>query len=116
MKSNQPKKKRAVTLVELIVVIALISIITAALAVNYRGSLDAGKQFKKKQAAQRIVNILDIKIGDGTPMQEVVDNWNNHVRESPLGGAKFADETLNEFHPTIIKDEKTQQDIVHVPH
>lgn len=92
MKTKQKRQKRAVTLVELIVVIALITIITAALAYNYRGSLNEGKVFKTKQNIERVKNILEIKIGEGKSAEEVVGDWRNIVKSSPLGGDKHIED------------------------
>ena len=60
------KKKRAVTLLEMMVVIFLIGIITTVIGFNMRGSLEEGKAFKSKQGAERLADILNLQIAKST--------------------------------------------------
>ncbi len=87
-KQSKKQKKRAVTLIEMIVVMMLIAIITGALAYNYNASLTEGKAFKTKEGIARIKTILSIAMvdnSDATP-EEVVNNWQTHVTNSPMAG------------------------------
>lgn len=52
------KKKRPVTLIEIMIVIMLIGLIGGALAFNMRGSVDKGKIFKSEQNATRVYDAL----------------------------------------------------------
>jgi type II secretory pathway pseudopilin PulG len=55
---KQKRKKRAVTLVEIMIVIFLIGLIGGALAFNMRGSMDQGRVFKSQQNCQRVQEAL----------------------------------------------------------
>jgi hypothetical protein len=72
------KKKRSVTLIEIMIVIMLIGLIGGALAFNMRGSVDKGKIFKSEQNAARVYDALmmasamgDFKLDDCADMQKV---------------------------------------------
>lgn len=80
------KKKRSITLIELLIVILLIGMIGGALAFNMKGSLDKGKKFKSEEGIRTIQDILLLEVAQGVPMTEVVEKWETKVRESPLAG------------------------------
>ena len=84
MKNQNQWKKKAVTLIEMIVVMLLIAMITGALAYNYNASLNEGKAFKTKEAISRIKTILALELAEN-PERDVSD-WKQIVTESPLGG------------------------------
>lgn len=72
------KKKRAVTLIEIMIVIMLIGLIGGALAFNMRGSVDKGKIFKSEQNAARVYDALmmasasgDFNLSDHGNMEKV---------------------------------------------
>ncbi len=79
------KKKRFVTLIEIMIVILLIGIIGGALAFNMRGSLDHGRKFKTEQNAKRVHDILEMEYAKGLkPGSEIAADWEKLVCESPL--------------------------------
>ncbi|MDR3624171.1 MAG: type II secretion system protein [Chlamydiales bacterium] len=80
------KRKSAVTMIEIMIVIFLIGIIGGVLAYNFKGSLDKGKEFKSKEGADRIHNILMLAVAEGTDIEEVKKDWEAFVRKSPLAG------------------------------
>ena len=51
---RQCEKKTAVTLIEMIVVMALIAMITSAVAYNYPGSLEKGRAFKTQELCSKV--------------------------------------------------------------
>lgn len=53
-------KKRAVTLVEMMIVISLIAIIGGVLSYNLTGALDKGRAFKTQQAQNQIREALQL--------------------------------------------------------
>jgi prepilin-type N-terminal cleavage/methylation domain-containing protein len=59
------RKKRAVTLIEIMIVILLIGLIGGALAFNMRGSLDKGRQFKTDQNIARVYDALMMAYATG---------------------------------------------------
>lgn len=94
------KNKRAITLIEIIIVITLISIIGSALAINMRGSLDKGRAFKTEQNAEKIKSILTLAMEDeGRTLAEVIADWENYVRASPFvkGDVVLKDGWSNKF-------------------
>lgn len=75
---HKKKKKRAVTLIEIMIVIMLIGLIGGALAFNMRGSVDKGKIFKSEQNAARVYDALmmasasgDFKLEDCTDTDKI---------------------------------------------
>jgi type II secretory pathway pseudopilin PulG len=67
---KKKKKKGAITLLEIMIVIFLIGLIGSVIGVNMKGSMDKGRAFKTKQAAQRIHDILLLSIAEGTETPE----------------------------------------------
>ncbi|NGX54871.1 MAG: hypothetical protein KR126chlam2_00491 [Chlamydiae bacterium] len=83
--TRKKKKKRAVTLIEIMIVIMLISLIGGALAFNMRGSMDQGRAFKSEQNIARVRDILLMADADGNlSTEEVVEKWQFFVGKSPL--------------------------------
>lgn len=78
------KKKRSITLIEIIIVMILIASITGALAYNYKKSLDQGRKFRAEQAISRIQTALDMEVAEGNPIQDVVTQWQAVIQKSPL--------------------------------
>ncbi|MEI6531226.1 MAG: prepilin-type N-terminal cleavage/methylation domain-containing protein [Chlamydiota bacterium] len=83
------KKKRSVTLIELLIVILLIGVIGGALAFNMKGSLDKGKVFKTEEGIRSIKDILELEMATtGKSLADVTeaDAWKSIVLASPLAG------------------------------
>lgn len=80
------KKKRAITLIELLIVILLIGIIGGALAFNMKGSLNKGKVFKTEEGMRTIKDILLLEVAQGKTLEDAATNWQACVRASPLVG------------------------------
>jgi prepilin-type N-terminal cleavage/methylation domain-containing protein len=105
------KKKRAVTLIEIMIVILLIGLIGGALAFNMRGSMDEGKIFKTKQNISRIEDILTLAAAStGESESEIAKNWEWHVKKSPL--AKGEETTKDGWNTKFKVEEKDGQFIV----
>ncbi|MBS0654348.1 MAG: type II secretion system protein [Verrucomicrobia bacterium] len=85
---NKTRKKRAITLIEMIVVMLLIAMITGGIAYNYNSTLNEGKVFKTKEGMSRIKTILALAIAENPeiPPRDIVSNWANYVTNSPLAG------------------------------
>ncbi len=73
------KKKRPITLLEIMIVIFLIGLIGGVVGYNMKGSLDEGKAFKSKEGAAKIENILNLQIASG---------WDPAVLQDPQGVAR----------------------------
>ena len=79
------KKKRAITLIEIMIVILLIGIIGGALAFNMRGSMDQGKAFKTEQNILRVQDLLLLECAQsGVEPSALVGKWEEVVAQSAL--------------------------------
>lgn len=79
------QRKKAVTLIEIMIVILLIGLIGGALAFNMRGSLDKGKVFKTEATQARVYDILMLKAAESNAtLEEIVEHWVDHVNQSSL--------------------------------
>lgn len=79
------KKRRAITLIEMIVVMLLIATITGAIAYNYKESLNQGKVFKTKEGVSRIETILNLALAERPEeADQILNNWQDEVSRSPL--------------------------------
>jgi len=58
------KKRYAMTLLEIMVVVLLIGLIGSVVGVNLKKSLDKGKYFKSTQAAERVKDILMLRAAE----------------------------------------------------
>lgn len=55
-------KKRAITLVEIMIVIVIIGLIGSVIGYNMKGSLDEGKAFKSEQGSKQVYDYLTMQI------------------------------------------------------
>lgn len=79
------KKRRCVTMVEMLIVIALIGIIGGALAYNLGGGLRKGQEFRTEQGKKRLKNILYYEIYERMRDPAVVaESWIEYVEGSSL--------------------------------
>ena len=78
------KKKRHLTLIEVMIVIVLIGLIGSVVAYNLRGSLEEGKIFKTQQGGAQVYNILALEVAKGNAITDVQANWQKTIEESPL--------------------------------
>ena len=76
-------KKRAITLIEIMIVMFLIAMITGVVAYNYRGSLDEGKLFKTKAGKEKLETILTLYQAEH-PEVDIEAHWQDIVRQSLL--------------------------------
>ena len=60
------KKKRAITLLEIMIVILLIGLIGGVVSYNLKGTLDKGKAFASKEGAKKLEDILNLEIQQGS--------------------------------------------------
>lgn len=78
------KKKRFITLLEIMIVILLIGIISSVVGYNVKGSLDKGKVFKTEQAQVQIRELLLLETAKGANIDDVVKNPAKYLKESGL--------------------------------
>jgi len=56
------KKKRPLTLIEIMVVLFIITIITSVIGVNMKGTMKEGKAFKSEKGSKQVYDILTLEI------------------------------------------------------
>lgn len=79
------RKKRAVTLIEIMIVILLIGLIGGALAFNMRGSMDKGRVFKTEQNISRVYDALMMEYAKGErDLSEIVQDKENILKSCPF--------------------------------
>jgi type II secretory pathway pseudopilin PulG len=92
MKKNQRKGRRAITLIEIMIVIFLIGIIGGTLAFNMRGSMDQGRAFKTEQTIARVHDILMLEYASTDKnLDEIAKEWKDILSKSPLVNNKGKD-------------------------
>lgn len=84
MRRVYEKKKRPLTLLEIMIVILLIGLIGSVIGFNMKGSLDEGKAFKTRQAQEQIKDIFMLEIARGTSMDEVLADQERYLEASGL--------------------------------
>lgn len=77
------KKRHALTLVEIMLVIVLIGVVGGALAFNLKGALDHGRGFKTKEIKKKIDAIVNIAAAEKDD-SDILSTWSQIVSESPL--------------------------------
>lgn len=78
------KKRRYITLIEMMIVMFLIALIVGVLAYNYGGSLDEGKAFKTKMAIEKVSTILNLEAARNPQFMNDTSSWQAVVKASPL--------------------------------
>jgi general secretion pathway protein G len=66
------RKKRAITLLEIMIVILLIGLIGGVVSYNLKGTLDKGKAFASKEGAKKLEDILNLEIQQGPRTAEEI--------------------------------------------
>lgn len=89
------RKKQAVTLIEIMIVILLIGLIGGALAYNMLGSLDEGRAFKTRQNIEKLHDVLMLEYATGSKdLDAVVNDWQEVVKKSPLVSKKHQNDLI----------------------
>lgn len=78
------RKKRTLTLIEIMIVIVLIGLIGSVIGVNMKGSMDKGRAFKTEQAIQQIEDIFNLELAQGTSVDYIMANKVEVLRDSGL--------------------------------
>lgn len=78
------KKKRTLTLLEIMIVIVLIGLIGSVIGRNMMGSMDEGKAFKTRQARDQIKDILTLEVARGATMDQVIATPKTYLENSGL--------------------------------
>jgi type II secretory pathway pseudopilin PulG len=78
------RKKRYITLMEIMIVILLIGIITSVIGYNVKGSLNKAKIFKTKQAQSQIKDLLLLEVANGASIDDVIKDPKKYLDNSGL--------------------------------
>ncbi len=110
---EKKRKKRSLTLLEMMVVIFLIGLIGSVVGVNMKKSMDKAKEFRTQNAKRQIEEIIGLEIakGDKTP-EEILSNPEYYIRQSGL--VRDAKKTLADGwgKPFIIADDEDKGEVV----
>ena len=66
------KKKRALTLLEIIIVIFLITLITGAIGYSMKGTLDKGRVFRTEQAIEQLRDLFLMCLSEGESGEAII--------------------------------------------
>ena len=90
-------KKQFMTLIEIMIVMALIGIIGGVLIYNFRGSIDKGKEFVTTQRAKQIKHILTIEALESSKnLSEIKSEWQELVENTNLIDPGVKEEILKD--------------------
>lgn len=78
------KKRFALTLIEIMIVIVLIGLIGSVIGANMKGSLDEGRAFKTKYAMEQIKDILMLEVAKGPSIEAVVAEKEKYLANSGM--------------------------------
>lgn len=104
------RKKRALTLLEIMIVIFLITLITGAIGYNMKGTLDRGRAFRTEQASEQLHDLLLICLEEGVKGEELANAPSSFLKKYNL--AKNSDKLVLDGwgEKFIIKFNKNQND------
>jgi len=81
----QKKKRKFITLIEIVIVMFLIAMITGVIAYNYTGTLEKGKAFKTEMGIERLTTVLNLYAAEHPSFVENIEGkWKDAVTTSPL--------------------------------
>ena len=66
--------KKALTLIEVMIVICIIGIIGSVIGYNMKGSLDEGRSFKSEQGSKQVYDLLMLSVANGESIDEIIEN------------------------------------------
>ncbi len=76
--------KRAITLLEMMIVIFIIGIIGSVVGYSMKGSLNEGRAFKSEQGSKQVYDILMLSLANGSNMNQIVKSPEALLSESGL--------------------------------
>ena len=87
-------KKKAITLIEILIVLFLISLIGGVIGYNVKGSMKKGREFKTNQAKSRLEDILELSLQEGMDPEAFLKDKSKVLKE--YGMAKDPDSLLKD--------------------
>ncbi len=106
-------KKRAMTLLEIMIVIFLIGMITSVIGYNMKGSIDKGKVFKTEESQKQIRDLLLLEaVKSSKSLEEISKNPRRYLEDS--GMPKNVDKLLKDGwgDPFLIEPTSDKKDLV----
>jgi len=105
-------KKRALTLLEIMIVICLITLITGVIGYNMKGSLDKGKAFRTEQARDQLRDMLLLALSEGTKMENILQSPKDTLKN--LGLARDPDNLVKDGwnEDFLIRANKNKNDFI----
>jgi prepilin-type N-terminal cleavage/methylation domain-containing protein len=101
--------RRAMTLIEIIIVIFLIGLIAGVIGYNLTGTLEKGKAFATEQGMKRLHETLELAISEKPELLDNIETeWQNVVKNSPYvkdPNAIIHDGWGTEFDVTVENDQ-----------
>ncbi len=77
-------KKRAITLLEMMIVIFIIGIIGSVVGYSMKGSLNEGRAFKSEQGSKQVYDLLMLSIANGRSLSQVIKAPETYLSETGL--------------------------------
>ena len=79
-------KKRAITLLEMMIVIFIIGIIGSVVGYSMKGSLNEARAFKSEQGSKQVYDILMLSLANGGSLTQMIKSAEMVLEESGLVG------------------------------
>jgi general secretion pathway protein G len=116
------RKKRAITLLEIMIVILLIGLIGGVVSYNLKGTLDKGKAFRTEQGMKKLEDILNMELQMGSStaadLQGRTDTKEEKIISSLQRSGLISAKEVKKFirdgwgHPYLIKKVRGNNEVV----
>lgn len=77
-------KKRALTLLEIMIVIMLITLISGAIGYSMKGTLEKGRAFRTAQGQEQLKDLLLICLAEGAKPEDIAAHPVDHLKKIGL--------------------------------
>ena len=106
-------KRRAVTLIEIMIVIFIIGLIGSVIGYNMKGSLDEGKAFKSEHGSRQVYDYIQLQLSKVSNIQAILDDTEKALRDT--GFVSRPDKLLQDGwgRPYVIEEGKGNEFIVY---
>ncbi len=106
------KRKRALTLIEIMVVLFIITIVTSVIGVNMKGTMKEGKAFKSERGSKQVYDLLSLEVAKNpTLLSHVVENPDVALKNSGIASDPKKILTDGWGEPFIIKVDELDHEI-----
>lgn len=106
------RRKRALTLLEIMIVITLIATITAVIGYNMKGSLEKGKAFRTRQAKSQLEDMFQLALSEGEKLDDILNHPGEILKKLSL--AKNPDNLLKDGwgEPFVLTATRNRSEII----